>query len=112
LLAVNGGFLLLHVVPVLGSIVATVGSLYYDCWLLGLDYLEYPLGLRGRKPQEIRQFAKSNRPQTLGLGAAVLLMALVPVISAVFLTTATTGAVLLHRRLANAAPPALPTGVA
>src|SRR5262245_37991884 len=101
LLVVNGGLLLLHIVPVIGSIVAIGGSLYFDCRVLGQDYFEYPLGLRGRKPREIREFCRANRFQTLGLGAAVLLMALVPVISAVFLTTAATGAVLLHRRLAK-----------
>jgi uncharacterized protein involved in cysteine biosynthesis len=110
LIGVNGGLLLLHVVPLIGSIVATVGSLYFDCWLLGLDYFEYPLALRGKTRKEMRQFAKVHRPQTLGLGAAVLLMALVPVISAIFLTTAATGAVLLHRRLANGDGPAVPGG--
>lgn len=101
LLAVNGGLLLLHVIPVIGSVAAVGGSLYFDCWVLGLDYFEYPLALRGKTRGEMRRFGRAHRWQTLGLGAAVLLMALVPVISAVFLTTAATGAVLLHRRLAK-----------
>lgn len=112
LIGVNGALLLLHVVPLIGSIVAMVGTLYFDCWLLGLDYLEYPLALRGRTRKEMRQFARAHRPQTLGLGAAVLLMAVVPVLSAVFLTTAATGAVLLHRRLANGVLAAAPSDVA
>src|SRR6185436_8379966 len=103
LLAVNSALLLLNIVPVVGSVAAVGGSLYFDSWVLGLDYFEYPLGLRGKTRWEMRQFCKAHRPQTLGLGAAVLLLALLPVISAVFLTTAATGAVLLHRRL-SAAP--------
>jgi uncharacterized protein involved in cysteine biosynthesis len=91
--------LVLHIIPVVGSVAAVGGSIYFDCWVLGLDYFEYPLGLRGKARREMRQFCKAHRLQTLGLGAAVLLMALVPVLSAVFLTTAATGAVLLHRRL-------------
>jgi CysZ protein len=102
LLAVNAALLLLHIIPVVGSVVAVAGSLYFDSWVLGLDYFEYPLGLRGKTRREMRQFCKAHRPQTLGLGAAVLLLALLPVISAVFLTTAATGAVLLHRRLSVA----------
>lgn len=108
LLAVNAGLLLFHIVPVVGSVIAVGGSLYFDCWVLGLDYFEYPLGLRGKARAEMRQFCRAHRPQTLGLGAAVLLMALLPVISAVFLTTAATGAVLLHRRLAR--DPAIGSG--
>jgi uncharacterized protein involved in cysteine biosynthesis len=104
LLGVNGGLLLLHVIPVIGSIAAVGGSLYFDCWVLGLDYFEYPLALRGKARREMRQFGRAHRWQTLGLGAAVLLMALVPVISAVFLTTAAAGAALLHRRLAKPEP--------
>ena len=99
LLAVNAGLLVLHIIPVIGAVVAVAGSLYFDSWVLGLDYFEYPLGLRGKTRGEMRHFCKTHRPQTLGLGASVLLLALLPVISAVFLTTAATGAVLLHRRL-------------
>jgi len=99
LMVVNGGLLLLHLVPVVGSFAAVGGSLYFDCWILGLDYLEYPLALRGQKRDQMRQFARQHRAHTLGLGAAVLGMAFVPVLNAVFLTTAATGAVLLHRKL-------------
>lgn len=112
LVLVNGGLLLLHLLPVIGSIVAVGGSLYFDCRMLGQDYFEYPLSLRGRSPREVREFCRANRFQTLGLGASVLLLALLPVISAVFLTTAATGAVLLHRRLADRVPPGWPNGVA
>jgi uncharacterized protein involved in cysteine biosynthesis len=119
LLAVNAGLLLLNIVPVLGSVIAVGGTLYFDCWVLGLDYFEYPLALRGKTRREMRAFGRAHRLQTLGLGSAVLLMALVPVVSAVFLTTAATGAVLLHRKLAespadatgslaSAGPPRLP----
>lgn len=100
LLAVNGGLLLLHVIPVIGSVLAIGGALYFDCWILGQDYFEYPLGLRGRNRKEIRSFARAHRWETLGLGGSVLAMALVPIVSSVFLTTAAAGAVLLHRRLA------------
>jgi CysZ protein len=66
LLAVNAALLLLHIIPVVGSVVAVAGSLYFDSWVLGLDYFEYPLGLRGKTRREMRQFCKAHRPQTLG----------------------------------------------
>ena len=99
LILVNAGFFALQIIPVLGTIVGTAGSYYYTCMTLGTDFLEHPLALRGMRRQERRRFARQHRAHTLGLGTAVALIALVPVVNAVLLTTAVTGAVLLHRRL-------------
>jgi uncharacterized protein involved in cysteine biosynthesis len=105
LIAINAGFLCLHIVPVIGSIAAVGGSVYFDCYLLGSDYLDFPLDLRGRNRAAKRQFARRHRPQVLGLGAIVLLISFVPIIGSVLLTTAATGVVLLHRRLEASAQP-------
>jgi uncharacterized protein involved in cysteine biosynthesis len=105
LVAINGGFLLLHVVPVIGSIAGVVGSLYFDCLLFGAEYFDYSLALRGKRRQEKKAFTRRHRFQTLGLGAAVFLANLIPLLGAVLLATAVVGAVLLHRRL-EAAPDA------
>jgi CysZ protein len=95
------GLLLLHVVPVLGSMASLAGSAYCDCYLFGREYLDLPLSLRGRTRRQRQAFARQFRGQTLGLGAAVLLMSAAPVIGPVLLTTAVVGAVLLHQRLAS-----------
>jgi len=105
LIGINGAFLCLHIIPVIGSIAAVGGSLYYDCYLLGSDYMDFPLELRGRDRTAKREFAKRHRPQVLGLGAIVLLISFVPIVGSVLLTTAATGAVLLHRRLEEPANP-------
>lgn len=113
LIVINGGFLLLNVVPVLGSVVATVGSLYFDCYIFGRDYLDLPLALRGIRRADKLAFCRRHRGHTVGLGAAVLLFNFVPLIGAVPLSTAAAGAVLLHRRLQGAAlpPSAAPPGL-
>lgn len=103
LAAINIGFLTLNCIPVLGSIVGLCGALYFDCLILGRDFLEFPTGLRGMRRNEIREFCRRHRSHTLGLGAAVLVFSLIPLVGAVLLTTAATGAVLLHRRLISAA---------
>ena len=104
LIGVNVGFLCLHVVPVIGSIAAVGGSLYFDSYLLGSDYLDFPLELRGKDRDAKRQFAKRHRSHVLGLGTIVLLISFVPIIGSVLLTTAVPGAVLMHRRLTGQVP--------
>ena len=43
LAAANVALLLLHVIPVAGSIAAVAGSLYFECITFGADYLDYPV---------------------------------------------------------------------
>jgi uncharacterized protein involved in cysteine biosynthesis len=99
LIVINGGFLLLHVVPGIGSVLGVAGALYYDSLLFGSDYLDYPLALRGLRRHEKQEFLKRRRPYVLGLGTTVLLASLLPFVGAVLLAAAVVGAVLLHRRL-------------
>jgi uncharacterized protein involved in cysteine biosynthesis len=104
LIGINVGFLLLHCVPFVGSVVAICGALYCDCLFFGREFLDYPLSLRGRPAAEKREFFRQNRMQVLGLGASVLLLNFVPLLGAVLSTTAVTGAVLLHQQLALDSP--------
>ncbi len=96
---INGGFLLVHVVPGIGSVAGVAGSLYFDAMVLGEDYFDYPMALRGMRRQEKKDFVRKNRFHTLGLGAAVFLGNFIPVLGAVLLAAAVVGAVILHRRL-------------
>jgi uncharacterized protein involved in cysteine biosynthesis len=109
LIGINLGFLLLHCVPVVGSVVAVCGALYCDCLIFGREFLDYPLALRGRPVADKREFFRRNRVHVLGLGASVLLLNFVPLLGAVLLTTAVTGAVLLHEKLTLDSP-RLPPG--
>lgn len=99
LVIVNVGLLALHVVPVVGSVAAVCGSFYFNCLVLGSEFFAFPQDLRGKVRVEKRRFARENRYHTLGVGAAVILVLLIPVLGAVLLTTAVTGTVLLYRRL-------------
>jgi len=99
LLLINVVCLAVQIIPGFGAILGLCGSYYFTCNALGLEYLDYPLSLRGLRRPEKRAFARRHRLQTLGFGTSVVLLAIVPVFNAVFLTTAVTGAVLLHQRL-------------
>jgi uncharacterized protein involved in cysteine biosynthesis len=99
LLAINAATLLLHVVPLIGSVLAVLVSLYFDSLLFGAEVFDYPLMLRGMRREEKWKFLKTHRPYTLGLGFATLLVAMIPLIGPIFMTTATVGAVLLYHEL-------------
>jgi CysZ protein len=99
LLAINGGTLLLHVIPLIGSVLAVIVSLYFDSLLFGAEVFDYPLMLRGMRREEKWKFLNTHRPNTLGLGFATMLVAIIPLIGPIFMTTATVGAVLLYHEL-------------
>lgn len=99
LVVINVLLLFLHLIPVVGSIAAVVIGLYMDSLILGAEFIGYPLELRGRRWQERQAFAKQWTGATVGLGIVVTGLMLIPIVGAVFQTTAVVGAVLLHRQL-------------
>ncbi|HLP03300.1 MAG TPA: EI24 domain-containing protein [Opitutaceae bacterium] len=86
-------------IPLVGAPLAVGLGLYFDCFVFGMDYLDYPQALRARGRSVQRRFARRHRAHTLGLGTSVMLITFVPLLSPVLLTTAATGAVLLYRKL-------------
>jgi uncharacterized protein involved in cysteine biosynthesis len=59
---VNIGLLALHLLPLIGSIAAIFGSLYFNSMILGGKFIAYPLDLRGMRPM----------PSTLAQGEGVI----------------------------------------
>ncbi len=99
LTAVAVGCFILGWVPFVGAPLALGFGLYFDCFVFGMDYLDYPQALRARGRKVQRGFARQHRAATLGLGSSALLLTFIPLLSPVLLTTAATGAVLLYRKL-------------
>lgn len=99
LIAVAGCCFLVGWIPLVGPPLALAIGAYCNCFVFGMEYLDYPQALRARGRAVQRRFARQHRPHTLGLGVSVLLITFVPLLSPVLLTTAATGAVLLYRRL-------------
>ena len=99
LTAVAVGCFLLGWVPLVGAPLALVLGLYFDSFVFGMDYLDYPQAIRARGRAVQRRFARRHRAHTLGLGTSVMLISFIPLLSPVLLTTAATGAVLLYRKL-------------
>ena len=104
LMAINAVLLLMGCVP--GLIVVSAGVLFYiNAFVLGREYLDFPLDMHGLRLKEKMAFARRHRPATLGLGLVVMLFYFLPVINLVLLATATSGAVWLHRQLEENSPP-------
>jgi CysZ protein len=101
LLAIHAAFFIVGLIPLVGAPLAVVGDFSFTWFLFGADYLDFPLALRGWRRPDKRRFCREHLPHTLGLGAVVFLLQLIPLVGALFLTTAVVGAVLLHRRLAT-----------
>jgi uncharacterized protein involved in cysteine biosynthesis len=96
--------LCLNCLPVVGTVLYAVCTFCFTCWVFGLDYLRFPLVLRGLRRQQRRELCRQHRGQSLGVGAVVLTIYWLPVINAILLTGAVVGAVLLHRDLWPLAP--------
>jgi len=99
LLLINAGCFAVQFIPAVGPVLGLCGSYYFTSYLLGLEYFDYPLALRGRRRAEKLDFAHRHRFHVIGLGTAVAVLVILPIINALFLTTAVIGAVLLHKRL-------------
>jgi CysZ protein len=99
LVLIHATFFIVGFMPLVGAPLAVVGDFSFTWFLFGADFFDLPLALRGRRRSEKRRFCRDHLPHTLGLGASVFMLQLVPFAGAVFLTTAVVGAVILHRRL-------------
>ncbi|NQV26535.1 MAG: EI24 domain-containing protein [Rhodopirellula sp.] len=99
LLLIDVALLFLNVIPFVGTVAALAIGYYMHAWILGAEFLGYPQELRGVRWKQRQQFAKTWRPSTLGLGTIVAGLMLIPIVGAMFQTTAVVGAVLLNRRI-------------
>ena len=83
--------LLLSLIPVIG-LPASAALIVLTIWMLGLEYLDYPLGNRGLTFPEQRVLAGHNRWAVLGFGSAVFLLTLIPVVNFTVMPAAVAGA--------------------
>lgn len=103
-LAILGGLNLvvfvLQWIPAVGVVLGTFLGWYWNSFYLGLECLDYPLALRGRRRREKVEFAKQHRSFTMGLGSFLLLLGWVPVVGTAIYACGAVGSALAYRRLA------------
>lgn len=91
-------------IPVVGGFLSFIFGTLFTCWIMGLDYLGYPLALRGLPRWRQYPFGVANRARVVGLGLFVSTCELIPILGAIPLTSAVIGAVLLHRKCKTQEP--------
>jgi uncharacterized protein involved in cysteine biosynthesis len=102
LLLVNVGLLALNLVPLVGSLVGLVLTVYFDAFIFGRDYVDFPMSLRGMRRADKLAICRARRAETVGLGTAVFALNFIPVVGSIGLATAAAGSVLMYKRWRDA----------
>jgi CysZ protein len=87
-------FLILFLIPGI-NIAAPFLWAAFSAWMLSLQYVDYPLGNRGLRFVEQRAMMRNNRQLSLGFGAVVLVLTMIPVVNFVAMPAAVIGATYL-----------------
>lgn len=83
--------LLIALVPGL-NVIAPLAWTAYGCWLLAVEYCDYPLSNLGLRLHEERRLLRGRRWLALGFGAGVMTMTVIPGLNLVAMPSAVIGA--------------------
>lgn len=87
--------LLIGFVPVI-NIAAPFLVFAFGAWMFAIEYIDYPMGNRGKLFKDIKQALRSNRPMALGFGFMVALFSIIPIVNLVIMPIAVAGATALY----------------
>lgn len=85
----------LHLIPVVGNILATALSIFVSVRYLALEFTSYSMDRRYWEYEQRQAFLKLNRPRTMGLGAMACFLMAVPVLNAMFIPVSAVAGTLL-----------------
>jgi CysZ protein len=83
--------LIITVIPVI-NVAAPFLWILFAVWFFALEYNDYPLANRGQFFQDIQEYSRKHRMQSLGLGTAVFLLTSIPVLNFFAMPVAIAGA--------------------
>lgn len=92
--------LVLFLVPGI-NIVASVCWFLFGCWMMALQYVDYPFDNHRTTFDEMQAFLKANAGVCLGFGSAVILVSLIPVINFFVMPAAVIGGTLMFLDLGS-----------
>ncbi|MFQ6021301.1 MAG: sulfate transporter CysZ [Acidiferrobacterales bacterium] len=79
------------IIPI-ANILAPFVWIMVTSWMLALEYLAYPMENHGFAFADVRQSARVNKLSTLGFGAAVMVVTLIPVVNLTVMPASVAGA--------------------
>lgn len=82
--------LLLNLIPVIGSIAATVAIFIIQSYYAGANYSDFILERRGYNTADSIAYIRKNRPEITGIGAGFVLMLFLPLIGFIIAPAAST----------------------
>lgn len=85
----------LHLIPGIGSVLATVASSVITIRFLSLQFTAYSMDRRLYTYAQRRDFLRRNRARTIGLGAMAFAIMLVPIANALFISISAVAGTLL-----------------
>ena len=91
---------LITIIPVI-NVVAPFAWFLFAAWSFTIEYTDAPLGNRGMLFKEIRDYNRSNRMRSLGLGTGVFLMTSVPVLNFLAMPVAVCAATKMTTRIST-----------
>jgi CysZ protein len=83
--------ILIAVIPGV-NVIAPLAWVAYGCWLLAVEYLDYPLSNQGFRLDQERRMLRQRRWLALGFGAGVMTMTVIPGLNLVAMPSAVIGA--------------------
>jgi uncharacterized protein involved in cysteine biosynthesis len=85
----------LHLIPVYGSLAATLASAAITIWFLSLQFTAYSMDRRFYSYAQRKDFLRENRARSVGLGTMAFLVMMVPVLNALFIPVSAVAGTLL-----------------
>ena len=86
--------LILFLIPGI-NLAAPIIWLIFNAWMLGLEYLDYPMGNHGLTSDRQRALVKENRLMALGFGGAAMILLMIPILNFLGMPIAVAGATAL-----------------
>lgn len=97
-LVIGLGLVTLGLIPIVGTVAATIIGALCGGWFLALELSAVPFERRGLVLADRRRMLGAQRPVTLGFGVALFVLFLIPLGAVVAMPAAVAGATLLSRR--------------
>jgi uncharacterized protein involved in cysteine biosynthesis len=105
-LSLTLAFLLLNILPLVGSILAIVAQFWLMARTLGWDLMAFHLEMHGHGYAGQKAWVNKNNGLVLGMGAIAALLCMIPVVQLLFITTNVAGAGIVSAQLDGAKPSA------